>query len=86
MYGSVFELVDDADVVDHDELQQAGDVEQPNIEGEAKLEYLHEDHHHQIGERTKNNPEDDAGEGNENKELADNKEHIVNIRFYLQRL
>ena len=42
--------MDDADVVDHEELQQVRDVKQGQVEGDGDLHNLYQGHHSQVGD------------------------------------
>ena len=85
MYSSISELGDGADVVDHEELHQVGDVEKGQDEGDGHLYNPNQGSHPQVRDGAKQNPPESTREGDTGKKLAGSDDQAVNVRFYLVR-
>ena len=85
MYSSVAELGDGADVIDHEDLHQVGDVEEGQDEGDGHLHDPHQGSHPQVGDGAKQDPPENTREGDTGKKLAHSDDQTVNVRFYLVR-
>ena len=75
--------MDDVDVIDHEELQEVGDVEEGQVEGDLHLQYLHQESHPHVGDGTNEDPPENTEESDTGEKLTDPDDHAVNIRFYL---
>ena len=83
MYAFVLELMDDVDVIDHEELQEVGDVKEGQVEGYLHLQYLHQESHAQVGDGANEVPPESTEESYTGEKLTDSDDHAVNIRFDL---
>ena len=75
--------MDDTDVMDHEELQDVGDVEEGQVEGDEHLQYLHQESHPKVGDWAQKDPPENTKKKNTGEKLAGLDADIVNIRFYL---
>ena len=75
--------MDDADVIDHDDLQEVGDVKEDQAEGDEHLPYLHQESQLQVGDRANEDPPENPEESDTGEKLTGSDDDAVNIRFYL---
>ena len=75
--------MDAADVVDHEELQEVGDVEKGQVEADGHFEDLHNYRHTKVGNGAKQDPADSTRRTDKGEELTIHNDEAINIRFYL---
>ena len=75
--------MDDADVIDHDDLQEVGDVKEDQDEGDEHLPYLHQESQLQVGDGANEDSPENPEESDTGEKLTGPDDDAVDIRFYL---
>ena len=75
--------MDDADVMDHEDLQKVGDVKEDQVDADEHLPYFHQESQHQVGDGANDDPPESTEDSDTGQKLTDPDDDAVNIRFNL---